>query len=223
VPFGKSPTEVQGKALDFSTGSVELFGADVIPAPCLSSSLVSGINLTCTLSPIPDQSKLPAAPKVTRLVGVGKLGKPLPATQPSKPDKGDVLTLKGVLAPGAAKFDFTSRVIIRVADSTGTDQVFIEVPAGKLVHKGKAYVVNDPNGSVLTVVTGQKMSGTVSSTTGGTVRFTQAKRSVKLVAVLQGLDLSGVDGTAQATFVVGAYTLPASFSTYHTRSSGHKG
>ena len=223
LTLGPSPVEVQGKALDFSTGSVELFGADVIPAPCLTSPLVSGINLTCTLSPIPDQSKLPAAPKVTRLAGVGKLGKPLPATQPSKPDKGDVLTLKEVLAPGAAKLDFTARVVIRVVDNTGTDLVFVEVPAGKLVHKGKAYVVNDPNGSVLTVLIGQKSNGPVSSTTGGTVRFTQAKKSVKLAAVLQGLDLTGVNGTAQTTIAVGPYTLTAPFAAYHARSSGHKG
>ena len=221
LTLGPTPVEVQGKALDFSTGSVELFGADVIPAPCLTSPLVSGINLTCTLSPIPDQSKLPAAPKVTRLAGVGKLGKPLPTTQPTKPDKGDVLTLKGALAPGGAKLDFTSRVIIRVADGTGTDLLFVEVPSGKLVHKGKAYVVKDTNGSVLTVLIGQKSNGPVSSTTGGTLRFTQTKKSVKLAAVLQGLDLTGVSSTAQVTIAVGPYTLTAPFAAYHTR--GHKG
>jgi hypothetical protein len=223
LTLGPTPVEVHGTALDFSTGSVELFGAGVIPAPCLTSPLVSGINLTCTLSPIPDRSKLPAAPKVTKVTGVGKLGKPLPATQPSKPDKGDVLTLNGVLTPGGAKLDFTSTVIIRVTDSAGTDLIFVEVPTGTLARKGKAYVVNDPGGSVLTVLIGQKSNGPVSSTTGGTVRFTQVKKTVKLAAKLQGLDLSGLNKTGQATIAVGPYTLTAPFAAYHSRSSGHKG
>jgi hypothetical protein len=221
LTLGPTPVEVQGKVLDFSTGSVELFGASVIPAPCLTSPLVSGINITCTLSPIPNQSKLPAAAKMTKVTGVGKLGKPLPATQPSKPDKGDLLTLNGVLTPGGAKLDFTSTVIIRVADSAGTDLVFVEVPAGQLAHKGKAYVVNDPKGSVLTVLIGQKSNGPVSSTTGGTVRFTQTKKTVKLAAKLQGLDLSALNKTAQTTIAVGPYTLTAPFASYHSR--GHKG
>ena len=223
LTLGLTPVEVQGNALDFSTGSVTLFGADAIPAPCLSSALVSAMSLTCTLSPIPDRSKLPAAMAVTKLVGVGKIGKPLPTEQPTKPDTGDALTLNAVIAPGGAKLDFTSPVFVRVADGSGADLMFVEVPAGKLTPKGKAYLVNDLGGSVLLVLVGQKSSGIVSSTTGGTLRFTRTKKSVKLAARLHGLDLSGFGASSSVTIAVGPYTVTAPFTKYRARSPGHKG
>src|SRR5439155_379013 len=155
------------------------------------------------------------------IVGVGKIGMPLPTEQPTKPDTGDALTLNAVLAPGGAKLDFTSPVFVRVVDGSGADLTFVEVPAGKLTPKGKAYLVNDLDGSVLLVLVGQKSSGIVSSTTGGTLRFTRTKKSVKLAARLHGLDLSGFGASSPVTIAVGPYTVTAPFTKYRARSPGH--
>lgn len=212
LTLGLTPVEVQGAALDFATGSVTLKGADVIPAPCLTSPLVSAMTLTCTLNPIPTQSKLPPPPALTKLGGLARIGKPLPSTPPSKPDKGDLLALSGTLKAGAAKLDFAADVFLRLADAGGNDLVLAEVPAGKLGRKGKGYQVTDSTGTVIEVLIGQKSSGAISSATAGTVRLTPGKKGMRLQARLQGLDLSGLTGSGQATIAVGPYTATAPFT-----------
>jgi len=213
VTLGLTSVTIQGAALDFSTGVVTLKGADEIPAPCLTSPLVAALTLTCQLSPLPDRTKLPPAPTLTKLAGVGKIGKPLPTTPGGKPDKGDVLTLGATLTSGAAKFDFTQTVFIRLGDMSGNDLVVVDVPAGKLTRKRNGFQVTDTNGTVIEVLVGQKSSGPVSATTGGTLRFTQGKKGVlKMHARLQGLDLSGLSPSGSATVAVGPYAMTASFA-----------
>ena len=223
LTLGLTPVEAHGTALDFATGSVTLMGADVIPAPCLTSPLVSAMTLICTLSPIPDKTKLPPPPALTKLTGLAKIGKPLPPTQPSTPDKGDVMRLGGKLAPGAAKLDFTVDVFIRIADASGNDLVLVEVPAGKLTPKGKGFQVvdrppgkngTDPDGIVIQVLVGQKANGTVTSATAGTIRFTVSKKGIQIKGLLQGLDLSALSKSGTATVAVGPYAMTAPFTVH---------
>jgi hypothetical protein len=223
VTIGPTPVELQGTALDFSTGGVTLFGGALLLTACgAPGGLVTGMSLTCTLNPIPDQSKLPPAPAVTKLGGLVKIGKPLPSTPPAKPDKGDILTLTGALSPGAAKLDATVAVFIEIADANATNLVVLEVPAGKLVQKGKTLQVTDTDGSAIMVLTGQKSSGAVSSATGGSIRFTQAKKkSLKLHARIQGLDLAGLKGSATATVALGPYALTHALTVKGTGNTRH--
>jgi hypothetical protein len=220
VTIGVTPVQLVGTALDFSTGVVTLFGGGLIPNACGGGPIVSGMTLTCTLSPIPAQANLPAAPAITKLAGVAKIGKPLPSTPPTKPDKGDVLTLAGTLTPGAAKADATVPIFIDIAGATG-DVVVLEVPAGKLTSKGKGFQVKDTDGTAIMVLTGHKASGAVSSAPGGTIQFTPAKKSLKLHLKVQGLDLSGLTGSATATVALGPYTLAHPLTVKGTGNTRH--
>src|SRR5262245_49287030 len=81
-----------GTPLDFVTGIVTLVGTGVLPnAPIVSETVISGLSLTCRLTPVPDPATLPAAPALRRVAGVAKTG---------KAGKSDTLVLHALLAGG---------------------------------------------------------------------------------------------------------------------------
>ncbi|HLK13150.1 MAG TPA: hypothetical protein VKW76_17365 [Candidatus Binatia bacterium] len=212
LTLGPAPVEVQGAALNFTTGQVSLKGAGLIPGTCATGPIITSVTMTCTLAPIPDRTKLPAPPTLTKVSGSGRIGKPLPATQPSKPAKGDVLSLAAQLSPGGMSFDFTANVFLSLTGSNGKALVTVEIPAGSLSPKGKGYQVVDSSGTVIAVLAGQKANGAVLATTGGTVRFKRGKKGFALQAHLQGLDLSTLSGAGQMAVAVGPYTATAPFT-----------
>ncbi|GEM_PF-1637186 len=222
LTLGPAATELHGVALDFTTGLVTLVGGGTIPGTCATGPIITFLTLTCRMSPIPDKTKLPPPPSLAKPTGLARIGKPLPTTPPSKPDKGDILTLGATLTPGVAgKLDFTANVFIRLADASGTDRIIVEAPAGTLAAKGKSFQVVDrppgktgvdPDGTVIQVLTGQKANGTVTAATGGLIRFTPGKKGVKLQTKLQGLDLSPLTGAGQIAVAVGPYTATAPFT-----------
>jgi len=56
---------VTGVPLDFATGKITLEGQDIIPGACgAPGALLSGVRITCTLSPIPNQALLAPASTV---------------------------------------------------------------------------------------------------------------------------------------------------------------
>jgi hypothetical protein len=222
LTLGPAVTELHGAALDFATGLVTLVGGGKILGTCATGPIITFLTLTCRMNPVPDKAKLPPAPALLKLQGSAAIGKPLPATPPSKPDKGDVLTLDTTVVPGVAgKLDFTANTFIRLADPTGTDLVVVEAPAGTLSAKGKSFQVldrppgkngTDPDGAVIQVLMGQKATGTVTAATAGLIRFTPGKKGVKLKATLQGLDLSTLTGSGELAVAVGPYTATAPFT-----------
>lgn len=193
-----------GVPLDFSTGSLTLEGQDVIPSACgAPGALLSGLRLTCTLSPIPNQASLPPAPTLAATGGKAIIGKPLPTTPPTKPVKGDVLTLKTKLEGWVAPpVDFGRDVHVNLATGDGT-VVLLHVPAGKLQTKGKKAFVKDTDGTSIVVVTGHEANDTVSAAFGGTVTFISGKKGIVLKVRVLGLDLQGVTGPLTLAVAVG--------------------
>jgi hypothetical protein len=211
----------QGTPLDFGTGMLTVQGFDIIPSACGAPyPLLTGLVMTCQLNPIPDKSKLPPAPELTKLTGLARIGKPLPSTPPSKPDPGDVLTFKAQLQPGVAKLDFVNKnVFLRVSNATD-DVAIVRVTAGKFTTKGKGFQVvdrppnksgTDPDGTVIEVVKGQKENGpTVMSATAGSIRVTPGRKGALVLQVqVQGLDLGALTGTGTVTVAVGPYAVTA--------------
>jgi len=196
---------LHGDPLDFATGGVRLVGEDVIPGACgAPSGILSGVDLTCTLAPIPDRTKLPPAPRLSRTGGKTRIGDPLPAAPPNKPDKGDILAVKTQLADWKAPIDFVGQdVYVRLAGADEADVVLLRVPAGKFQAKGKKFVVRDVDGTAIEVAIGHKKSAAVSAAFGGTITVVSGKKGATVKLSIVGLDLGGLSGPATLTLAVG--------------------
>jgi hypothetical protein len=222
-----SPYSSQGVPVNPTTGEVTLEGFDVIPAACgAGGPTLNGLHMVCVLSPIPDLSKAPVGPSLEKTRGRAVIGKPLPATPPAKPDKGDVLTLKAKLNQGPGSFDPTSGDTYFELRGATDDVVVVRIPAGKFVKKGKGFratdkpaKASDPDGEVFDVQKGQKVNGTVKAATGGTLTLTPGKKGSSLAVSLQGLDLSPLAGTARVLFLANHYEASADVT---VRGGGRK-
>jgi len=211
----------QGVKLDTSTGDITLEGVDVIGAAVgTPGATLSGYRFTCRLSPIPNLANLPAsaggghgsaaAPSLAHPKGKGRIGKPLPSTPPAKPDKGDVLVLKTQVDPGGATLDLAGQdFFLRLGPLT------LHVAKGNFKKSGSVFrVVDNPpdksgkdsDGTIIEAIAGQKTNGAVSSALGGTISLTEGKKATVLALHVQGLDLSGLSGTATLTVAVGPYS-----------------
>jgi hypothetical protein len=207
----------EGSPLDPATGELTLEGFDVIPDACgAGGPLINGLRIRCRLNPIPNLAQVKAATALQKVSGQAKIGKPLPTTPPAKPDKGDVLTLKGTLIAGPAPTDFAAGdTYLEILAGTQSVAV-VRIPAGKLVKRGKAFRATDkpakpadPDGTVFEVRAGKKRNDAVEAATGGTVTLTPGKKGIALKATLQGLDLGALAGTVRVVLLVGDYSADA--------------
>jgi hypothetical protein len=205
-------SRLHGDPLDFTTGTLRLAGEGLIPDACLAPfAILSGLDLTCTLAPIPDRAKLPPAPKLAKTAGKARIGGALPTEPPKKPDKGDVLGLKTQLVDWKAPIDFVGQdVYVRLAmASDDTTVVVLRVPAGKFQAKGKKVVVRDTDGTAIEVATGHKKNDTVSAAFGGTMVMVSGRKSATAKLSLLGLDLGALSGPATLTVAVGSRSASA--------------
>jgi hypothetical protein len=195
---------VTGVPLDFATGTLTLDGQDVIPGACgAPGALLSGLRLTCTLSPVPNQALLaPAATALTASSGKAVIGKPLPEEPPAKPVKGDVLTLKTKLGQWASLADVGANDVF-LSLAGGESRVVVRVPAGRFQTRGKKAVVKDSDGTSIEVSSGHKESATVSAAYGGVMTFVSGRKGLALKLRLLGLDLTGLTGPTVLAVAVG--------------------
>ncbi len=201
------PTE--GELLVPSTGVVTLRGAVVIPdAPNAGGPIGTGLEIICTLDPIPSMSALPKAPSL-RASGKGKVGKAPAPTDTAVP--GDSLTLHLTLTKGAQALDpATSDVFVRIRDAGGTETTLLRVPAGALTAKGKALSASDSDGSKVHVLVGRKRAvGLDAAPLSGSIIMKGSKKAFKVTLKESALDLSAVPAGA-ATVTLGIGTVTAS-------------
>lgn len=212
-----APYESQGVPIDPATGELTLEGFDIIPAACgAGGPTLNGLRMRCRLNPIPNLAMAPDPTALAKVSGKAQIGKPLPASAPAKPDKGDVLTLKAKLMAGGATFDFPGTDTY-VEVRSGTDSlVVIRIPAGKIVKKGKSFKVtdkpakgSDPDGVVFDVLKGRKQNATVQAATGGSLTLTPGKNDIALALTAQGLELSALGGTVRVGLLSGDYEASA--------------
>jgi hypothetical protein len=193
----------EGKALDFSTGTLRLEGQGVVMnAPVVGQS-TSGISLSCTLDPIPAQAELPP-PWAISVRGSSKPGKPVEGEV-----VGDRLTVKAKLKGGAAALDVAQDLFVRLGVG-GTDVVVFRAPAGALQAKGKKLVASDPDGSVSHLATGQKQEAGAFATVSSSVVVVSGKKGVKVSFRGTGADLAALSGTAIATIGIGPVSVSKS-------------
>jgi hypothetical protein len=208
---------VTGVALNFSTGSLTIEGQDVIPSACgAPGALLSGVRLTCTLTPIPNQAALPPAAPLAATTGKAAVGKPLPTEPANKPAKAGVLTLKTKLEGWPSPLDVAGNdvhVSVAVGDET---VVLLHVPAGKFITKGKKSTVKDKDGTSIVVVMGHASNDTVSAAFGGVITFVSGRRGVTLKLKVLGLDLTGLTGATTVTVAVGSRSATAGVTTNGT-------
>jgi hypothetical protein len=191
----------RGVPLDFVTGSIVLDGAGIIgTAPIISQAVVAELTVTCTLSPLPDRSKLPAPFHLQAVHGTVHVGK-APKPGSTKPDKGDTLTFKARVSGGTNVNLGTQDAFIEIRTGAN-DAVLLEVAAGTFGQKGKNAVVKDTDGTRIQVLAGAKQS-TNQVAAGGKITVTSARKGSTVTAVVQGLDLSTLAGAATATLTVG--------------------
>ena len=197
----------QGRALDFSTGTLTLEGeAFLVGPPGSPGDLATGLHLVCTLSPIPDATKLPKGPVLTHASGKAKFAKP-----GGTGVVGDTLTkLALVFAPGAATVDPGQGVFIQLGDGAGTNSLVVQAKA-PLKGKKAALVDKDVNGSTIGVVTGRRTNGTDAAPLSGKLSIKQTKKALVITLREGGLDFSALAaGPAVVTVQVGgvAASLP---------------
>jgi hypothetical protein len=201
---------LHGDPLDFATGTLHLVGEDTIPAACgAPGAILTGVDLTCTLAPVPDRTKLPPAPALAKVSGKARIGAPLPATPPARPDKGDVLTLRAQLADWTAPVDFAGQDVYVRLGSGDTDVVLLRVPAGRFQAKGKKVSVHDADGTAIVVAAGHKKTDAVSAAFGGTITVTSGRKRATAKLSVLGLDLGTLSGPATLTLAVGPRSASA--------------
>jgi len=196
----------QGRALDFSTGTLTLEGeAFLVGPPGSPGDLATGLHLVCTLSPIPDATKLPKGPVLTHASGKAKFAKP-----GGTGVVGDTLTkLALVFTPGAAAGDPGQGIFIELRDGAGTSVLLVQAKA-PLQGKKAALVDKDVNGSTIGVVTGRRTNGADAAPLSGKLSVKQTKKALVIALREGGLDLSTLAaGPAVVTVQVG--TVAASF------------
>jgi hypothetical protein len=200
-----------GTPLDFSTGQFTMTGVDVLlAAPGAPGALASGIGIRCTLSPIPSQSALPAAGAVGKLAGKAKLTDPLTEDD----GKGDSLTLKLKLTPGASPFDLAAGhpMILRMRPAGAEDEVLLLTIAGaSFVPKGKKLRFEHSDATPMVVLAGRKVADpNLSAALGGKLTLKAGKKATTLAGKLEGFDLSALTGGVDVTLAVGGQTVRAS-------------
>ena len=207
----------EGTPLNFTTGVLTLEGqGTVLSAPGTPGAITAGVRLTCTLAPIPSAASLPKGPTLAGTTGKGKLGK-AGATPPT----GDTLTLNARLTPGAQAIDPSqSDVFVRLRDAAGTDVLLARVKAGDLIHKGKTFLVADPDGTKLRLVKGRATNGEVAATVSGRLVLATAGKAMKLTLLVHGVDL--VNATAGAGSVTVAVGTQSATDTVTVRKTAKK-
>lgn len=222
--LAKKPYVIEGSPVDFATGMLRLYGVGFLSGAVGGGGTnLSGIDIRCTLAPIPTAANLPKGATIAKLAGKVKVD-----STPTDGDKGDQLTLKATLAPGATAFDLTgaSPFILRVGGVTLVVQKNAFKVAGKKllvkrddtckVKKGETTGICKADGSTsctkfsdcealakLEVVEGQKAATGVRSQVGGQLAITNGKKGAAVVLKLQGLDLSTVTGAQTVRVAVG--------------------
>jgi hypothetical protein len=193
-----------GVPLDFTTGKLTLEGQDIIPGACgAPGALLSGVRITCTLSPIPNQALLaPPSTALTASNGKATIGKPLPEEPPQKPVKGDSLTLKTNLGRWASLADVAANDVF-VGVAGGESSVVLRVPAGRFQTRGKKATVKDTDGTSIEVAAGHKQNADVSAAFGGTMTFVSGRKGLVLKLRVLGLDLEGLTGPTVLAVAVG--------------------
>lgn len=200
----------RGANLDFSTGSVSLVGIGVVTgAPGTNGPLLTGIEITCTMSPIPNQANLPAPPSLTKIKGTAKTG-----------SAGDTLVLKAAigeslipLAFSTAKNSILNVIPDGAADPLVQARIVAFTPKGKKLvatrddtcklKKGAAQGVCKSDGTtacaaagdcastdVVELLFGQKSMASVVAS----IAVTPKKKGASLSVKLAGLDLSTLSG-----------------------------
>jgi hypothetical protein len=214
----------EGAPIDFATGAVRITGAGFLEGSVGSSGTnLSGFDMRCTLNPIPAQASLVAGAVVAKVAGKAKVD-----ASAEQGDKGDQLTLKFNLAPGATPLDLTgaSPFLLRLGDLT------LAVRAGKFQVKGKKLIAKrddtckikkgattgvckaDGTSSCATfedceskagleVVSGRKATEAVQSQLGGLLTLANGKKGATIVMKLQGLDLAGLAGAQSLRTAIG--------------------
>jgi len=202
--LGGAPYMVSGQALDFATGTVTLTGIKLLPnPPLLGRATVSGLRVVCQLAPAPTAESLPPGLAVKRFGGKAKID---PSFEDG--DEGDALTLKVKLSPGTHPpvLDGTSDVFVRIRQG-GETRVLLGVVAQNQTVKGKKVVVEDEDGSRISVVEGRKATGTEAAVTGGKLVFRGAKKAITVSGKVYGLDLAALVGqTVDVEVAVGPQT-----------------
>lgn len=222
--LAKKPYVIEGSPVDFATGMLRLYGVGFLSGAVGGGGTnLSGIDMRCTLAPVPAAATLPKGATIAKLAGKVKVD-----TTPTDGDKGDQLTLKATLAPGATAFDLTgaSPFILRIGGVTLVVQKNAFKVAGKKLlvkrddtcklKKGETTGVCKADGSTscakfsdceglaaLEVVEGQKAATNVRSQVGGQLAITNGKKGAAVVLKLQGLDLSTVTGAQTVRVAVG--------------------
>lgn len=221
------PYVMEGTPLNFTTGAVELNGSGFLQSAVGASGVtLSGLDITCTLNPIPDQTKLPAGATITKLGGKSKVD-----ASAEGGDKGDKLTLKATLTPGAQPFDLSGAapVIVRLGELT------LVVRGGNATVKGRQLVVKRDDAckvkkgategvckadrvttcktfadceavAKLEVLSGQKAVESARSQVGGQLSIANGKKGATLNLKLQGLDLAALTGAQELRVAVGTAT-----------------
>jgi hypothetical protein len=189
------PTE--GKALDFVTGTLKIGGQAVLLNAPIIGTTTTGLELACTLAPVPSQAALPAG---SSLVAKGTIK---PGKSSGSDVVGDTLTLKAAIKLGATPLDPTQDVLVQVA-ATGETALLLRVPAGGLTG-GKKLVASDEGGSTIHVVTGRKSVGNNDAPVSGKLSVAVSKKKLTLKLTHTGGDLSTLTGATSgaATVAVG--------------------
>lgn len=186
VLLAGAPVVRSGTPLDFSTGVVTITGTRLLPdPPLLGRATVTGLRIGCRLSPIPSAEALPAGLTVKKIVGKAKVDDSF-----EDGDDGDTLTLKAKLAPGAnpPALDGSTDVFVRIRQGD-TTHVLLGVVAANQTVKGKKVVVDDQDGTLISVVEGRKETASGASMTGGKLTFKAGKKAINVSGKVHGLDL----------------------------------
>jgi hypothetical protein len=190
------PYPSHGVRLDFTSGIVTIEGTAILQhAPIVDEPVISGVRVTCQLDPIPDRTKLPAAPALKGLVGSARAG---------SAEAGDVLTLTTRIVgsrPGLS-LDGDS-LFVRIAGSTGQDVVLLQVETASLTGKGKRRTARDTDGKTIRVLAGHKGADTTSAPYGGRLTLVTGRKSGLVTLRVGGLDLSGLSGNLMVTVTLG--------------------
>jgi hypothetical protein len=193
----------EGAPIDFATGDLVLDGQGVIlNAPGLNTAISTGLRVACRLSPVPDRTRLAAAPAVRAAAGKSRVGKPL---------KGDTITkMTATFVPGAVAPDpAVSDLYVGIRAPDGSTIVLLHVGAGLLTARGKRLSIADTDGTNIVVVTGQKKVGEELAAVSGKIALRQTARGLTLTLSESGLDLSKLE-SGTGSVVVGLATTAAS-------------
>jgi hypothetical protein len=206
------PDVTEGVPLDFTTGRMTLVGLGLNSAPCGSGGGVdSGFLMTCQLGPIPSQTALRKAARLTRSTGRATLRKDTSAAIVDG-DEGDAFTLKAKLATGAdpLALDGSQDVLVRLSDGSGVELALVRVAGSRFRKKGKRLVAKDTDGKTIQVPVGHLKDASASAVFGGSLTIVAGKKTAALTLQVEGLDLSRLGSSASVTVAVGRENMARS-------------